>query len=228
MASAVDICNLALSHLGDEAQVASITPVDGTTQSAHCARYYPIARDVLLQMHAWSFAIKRTPLAELVDNPVGDDWAYAYSIPSSCLKPLSLLKPGVPERFLGAGTDADLGSHPYLVEAAESGSKILYTNIEGAYLRYVDGVSDTTRFPPLFVVALSRLLAAYLAGPIVKGDTGMRVSQAQLKWFELEFGKAAAADANVGKRNAYQQHRPGWLASRTLPTIPDGFVDRSA
>jgi hypothetical protein len=225
MSSAVDICNLALSHLGDEAQVAAIAPPDGTVQASHCARYYPIARDVLLTIGVpWSFAVKRVALAE-VTNPVEDDWAYAYALPSTCLRPLSLLLPGFPARNLGA-QDSDADSHPYLVETAEDGSKILYTNVEGAYLRYIDAVTDTTKFSPLFVIALSRLMAAYLAGPILKGTEGMRVSQAQLKWFDAEYAKAAAAEANIGKRTGYRDHRPSWLAGRTLPTIPDAFIVR--
>lgn len=226
MSSVVDICNLALSHLGDEAQVAAIAPPDGTIQASHCARYYPIARDVLLTAGArWHFATKRVALAE-VTNPFEDDWAYAYALPSTCLKPLSLLYPGVPERYLGAAGDTDADSHPFIVESDDSGNKVLYANIEGAYLRYIDAVTDTTKFTPLFVIALSRLLAAYLAGPILKGETGMKVSQSQLKWFDGEYGKAAASEANIGKRTGYRDHRPAWLAGRSLPTMPEGYVVR--
>ena len=45
MASDVDVCNLALAHLGDEATVASISPPEGSAQAGHCARFYPMARD---------------------------------------------------------------------------------------------------------------------------------------------------------------------------------------
>ena len=50
MASEVDICNLALGHLGDNATVASLNPPEGSVQAQHCARFYPIARDALLEM----------------------------------------------------------------------------------------------------------------------------------------------------------------------------------
>ena len=59
MASEVDICNLALSHLGDTATIASLDPPEGSAQAEHCARFYPIARDSLLEMHAWGFATSR-------------------------------------------------------------------------------------------------------------------------------------------------------------------------
>ena len=50
MSTPVDICNLALARLGDEANVQSISPPDGSTQAALCAQFYPIARDTALTM----------------------------------------------------------------------------------------------------------------------------------------------------------------------------------
>ena len=64
MASEVDICNLALSHLGDNATVASIDPPEGSAQAEHCSRFYPIARDTLLEMHNWNFSTRRAVLAQ--------------------------------------------------------------------------------------------------------------------------------------------------------------------
>src|SRR5687767_8634483 len=105
MSSEVDIANLALSHLGDEANVVAIDPPDGTVQASHCGRFYPIARDLLLEMHPWTFATRRATLAE-VTNPVEDDWTYAYTLPTGCIRPLSALLPGQPERYFGSG-DSD-------------------------------------------------------------------------------------------------------------------------
>ena len=208
--SIVDICNLALSHLGDEAEVTAITPPDGTIQAAHCGRFYPIARDLLLEAHPWTFAVKRAEVAE-VTNPSPEDWAYAYALPNHCLRPLSCLYPGQPAAHLG---DSDTGSQPYLVEAAEEGGAVLYTNVPAATLRYIARVTDTTKFSPGFVVALARLLAAYLAGPILKGKTGMEVAAAQMKLFGAEYGAAASLNANVGKRDSYQSWVPGHIAAR--------------
>lgn len=220
MSSVVDICNLALSHLGDEAQVSAISPPDGSVQAAQCGRFYPIARDVMLEAHPWSFATKRVALAA-VTNDLSDDWEYAYALPSTCLRPLSALYPGVPERVLS--TDSDNGSHPYIVEAGEDGTAVLYTNVETAVLRYIDRIEDSSKFSPGFVIAVSRLLAAYLAGPILKGSEGMRVSQAQLKWFEMEFRKAAAMNANVGKRSTLHTRQPSFIAARGGLLRTDGW-----
>lgn len=222
MSSVTDICNLALAHLGDEANVVSITPPDGTVQAQHCARFYPMARDAVLQAFPWTFATRRIALSSVV-NPTSDDWRYAYALPNQFLRPLQAMVPGVPAMNFGAG-DTDTGSFPYLVESAEDGSLLLYTNQEMTSLRYTARVSDTTKFPPLVVIAISRLLAAWLAGPILKGDTGIKVSQAQLKWFELEMGKATQADASIGRRDL-SHYRAEWIRARAYMG-PDDYRSR--
>ena len=42
MFSVVEICNLALSHLGDRATVVSIDPPEGSAQAEHCKTYWPL------------------------------------------------------------------------------------------------------------------------------------------------------------------------------------------
>jgi hypothetical protein len=44
MASAVDIANTALSHIGADAVVTSLSPLDGSVEAGHCARFLPSAR----------------------------------------------------------------------------------------------------------------------------------------------------------------------------------------
>lgn len=210
MASVIDICNLALSHLGDEAGVISISPPDGTVQAAHCARLYPMARDAVLQAFPWTFAVRRVDLA-LVTNP-GQDWTSAYALPADCLQPLAVLYPGAAAVNLGAG-ESDTGTYPYVLETVAGGAAVLLTNTQTASLRYIARITDTTKFPPLVVLAMARLLAGYLAGPILKGDTGMKVSQAHMKLFEAEFAEAATVDARIGRRDL-SQYRPAWIAAR--------------
>lgn len=222
MASVIDVCNLALSHLGDSAQVIAISPPDGTVQAAHCARFYPLARDAVLQAFPWSFAVRRSDLA-LVTNALGSDWRYAYALPSDCLRPLAALYPGLPAVDLGAG-ESDTGSYPHVIESAGDGSLVLYTNTPTAQLRYIGRVTDPTKFQPLVVLAIARLLASYLAGPILKGDTGAKVSLAQAKLFEAEFAAAAAADARTGSRDT-RRYRPEWITVRGYwGSFPRGMV----
>ena len=88
MSSVVDIVNLALSHLGDTATVASIDPPEGSAQAEHAARFFPFALAAMLEGHPWSFATKRAILAPLNTAPNG--WAYAYGVPADALRVLGV------------------------------------------------------------------------------------------------------------------------------------------
>ncbi len=199
MASIVDICNLALAHFGDEGGVSSISPPDGSAQAGHCARFYPIARDALLEMHAWDFATRRVALSQTINTPAGS-WGFEYHYPSSCARILAIQSPGAMD---------DTASEDYLIETAANGDKVILTDVEGAVARYTKLVTDPTKFSPLFVTSLSWLLGSYVAGPITK-DRG--VVDGLYKRFLVEFAKASASNANAHK-NA-PTHRPTWLAAR--------------
>lgn len=201
MATEVEICNLALSHLGDEATVSSIDPPEGSPQAEHCARFYPIARDVLLEMHPWGFATRRVTLAALT-VPTWS-WQFAYAYPSEVIKLLAILP-------YGASTEDD--SQDYETEGAADGARIILTDTESASCRYIASVSDTSKFSPLFVDALSRLLASYLAGKLIKGDAGRKASMDQLGAFNMAASRAMVSDAN--QRRGKVTHIPDWIGAR--------------
>lgn len=228
MASDVDICNLALAHVGDEAQVQAISPADGSAQAAYCAQFYPIARDQLLGMHAWGFSTKRVSLAEIVlTDPQPQQWAYAYAPPSKCLQPIAVLTYSIagdpiptPSWATLAGNDLvplpnDQGTRDFIYETQQDGTPVIYTNVSPAVLRYIERVTDTTKFTGLFVPALARLLASYLAGPIIKGSEGMKVAEGHLtRFLKVDFPLAAAWDARAQKQNVYNDAVPPSIQSR--------------
>lgn len=209
MASAVDICNLSLSLLGERAEVTSISPPDGSAESQHCGRFYPMARDELLEMHGWTFAARRIALAEVVNDRPG--WAYAYALPTNCLKARAVL--ALEARDDEYGDD-------FLIESGTTGSAVLYTDRPEATLLYTVSITDTTRFTPLFTAALARLLAVKLAGVVIKGATGMQVSMSHEKLFLLEKAEAATADSNAGsRRDAFKNRVPDGVAARGATSL---------
>jgi hypothetical protein len=206
MSSAVDICNLALAYLGDDATVSSINPPEGSAQADHCARFYPIARDTMLEQHAWGFAIKRIALAVLSTTETPAQWLYTYGCPSGCLRPLAVL--------MGSSTD-DTDEQQYVVEALSDGTRVIHTNTENATLKYIASVTDTTKFSPLFVSAAARLLASYLSGPVLKGGEGIKVGAGHLKQFyTVDLPMAKSADARAGKVTDYNDFTPANIAAR--------------
>src|SRR5437763_2049688 len=109
MASVVDICNTALSHIGDQSNVTSIDPPDGSTQAGYCAAFYPLALSALLEMANWDFATVRSTLAP-VANP-SSTWLYAYAYPAQIVDVISLLPSDAlddySQNFATLGTTAD-------------------------------------------------------------------------------------------------------------------------
>lgn len=225
MASVVDICNQALSHLGDSATVANIDPPEGSAQAEHCARFYPQALATLLEMHAWAFATRRATLAN-VANP-SSTWAYAYALPSNTVNVLSLLAADASDDYSstmqssasaydnayarntvgGAYTPQD-----FSIETDDDGNDLVLTNQHNAVLRYTVLVNDPTKFSPLFIEALGWMLASKLAGPVLKGEVGMQAAQACTKTCLYWLGQAKASDAAQRRANPRQQ--VGWMNAR--------------
>jgi len=217
MASAVDICNLALSRLGDDATVSSIDPPEGSVQAEHCKRFYSMARDVALSKHLWNFATKRAALA-LLSGVTTAEWQYAYSAPSDILSSSAAVNVYPDGSFLDGGVE-------FAIETTTANGVVIYTNVENAYIRYTSKVTDTTRFTIEFVDALSYLLASYLAGPVLKGEMGMKIGLDMLKMFKLSMAEAAASDANSSKPKI--NHVPDFVSARGFnSTIQDGWIQR--
>lgn len=188
MASPLDICVLALSHIGDPGQITSINPPDGTPQAARCATFYPIARRTFLESRDWSFATRRTTLADL-DDPTGP-WLYRYTRPAGALRVSKVLAPTSASHEPTA---------PFITELDSSGNETILTNIPEAEVVYLFDQTDTTRFTPLCVSAVAFLLGSYLAGPLIKGKYGIQVSEGLLQRYGVELSMAATANASQQK-----------------------------
>lgn len=219
MATEVDICNLALSHIGDKGTIASIRPPESSTQATLCARFFDMARDNMLAMNAWGFATKRAILADLTGTvTVPPHWTYAYAVPSDVINRMVVLSS---ESLMEEETEGfvhELGDDA-------SGTRILYTNVETAYVRYTARVTNPANFPPLFTEALSRLLASYLAGPIIKGEAGVGMAKEQLGMARAYAATAATEDANQSSNKTLRSdsyHQAPWIVNRgALPDILD-------
>lgn len=186
MASDVDIANLALAHIGDAATVASLDPAEGSAQAQHCARFFPMARDSVLEAHDWNFASRRIVLSLLSDVPVFG-WDFAYAIPNDCLKVRHVV-------------DADDTTKHYDFVREDDGTQgAILTNKDDACAMYTMRITNNGKFPPLVVTAISYLLASYISGPVIKGDLGRAVSEKMLAQFQFWFARAVASDASQRK-----------------------------
>lgn len=214
MASVPDICNIALSHVGDDAVITSIDPPDGTVQAGHCRRFYPIARKAMIEMGPWGFATARAELAEVAN--ASNVWAYAYALPSNCLKPLRVLRavgfPYVHASIYEADTLSgnltnEQGGSEFVIE-----NGVLFTHEPEAVLIYRRDITDTTKFTPTFVIAIGYMLGSFLAGPIVKGMDGVQLGAKLLEMAMSWAAQAAVLDANSTTET--NDHLPSSLRAR--------------
>lgn len=220
--SDVVIGNLALSFLGDEATLSSVSPPEGSVQAEHIEQFYPLARDTLLEMHAWPFALQRSTLT--LRNETVNGWTYSYDRPNNCLKVIAVIPQNAPDDYsLGYMYGSDVrytaqgivsqprptGFSTYIpvkfaTEAASDGSQIILTNLPDADARWVSRVVDTTKFSPIFTICCAKLLASFIAGPIYKDTTGANLSAKMLQDFQLFFTQAILGQGGEGVEDVHQ------------------------
>lgn len=198
MATSIDIVNQALSHLGNKANVASISPPDGSTEANWASRFYTAAIYRALERHDWGFARTRGALASIAN--VSEVWAFAYSKPTDCLKPRRILT--------GDQTQYEDDSEPFTVEGTT-----IFTNKEDAFLVYTRPVTDAALFPPMFGDTAALELAAYLAGPILRGAEGVKAASDLRRLAGVMAAEAAASDG-ANDRRPETQYVPASLRAR--------------
>lgn len=219
MASVADICNLALTHVGADNQITSISPPDGSMEAGYCARFYPLARTQTIEDVAPAFAKTRVELAQ-VTNP-STVWTYAYALPSDCLKPLRVLPLSTLSELAASltGSPVELRAWSAGMGYTEAGTSaftieggVLLTHEPNAVLVYLRDVTDTTKFGSGFVDALAKRMAGYIAPPIIKGLEGARVGATWHEQARQAVERAAADDANDGAE--FIDPTPAGIAAR--------------
>jgi hypothetical protein len=191
----VQICNLALSHLGDVATVASIS-APTTQQERWCATFYPMARDVTSKSTRGLFGTVRKALVTSTVTPPST-WLYAYDLPTGLLDLLAVLDPNAVDDYttgtgfntVGVRTAAHRrtwASPPptlrHRVRRGHGCHRHLHQRRKRGGALHHQAVTATTLFSALFVEALAFQLASYLAGPLLKGDVGAKVSLQMQNW----------------------------------------------
>lgn len=222
MATDVTISNISLGFLGDRGTVSSLNPPEGSAQAQHCAQFYPVARDVTQEERNWGFNTRRATPAQLED-PVAQ-WGYSYTLPNNTLSVIAVLPPGGAEYiddllYEGAAFSAITSAEGFLgakfvVESAPDGTVVIRTNQPNATILYTVRVTDTSKFTPMYTLALTRFLAHLLAGPVIKGEAGARESINQLKLYQAIFAKAATKDANQSSTSYSRDYVASSLRAR--------------
>lgn len=190
MATPVDICNAALSILGNPGDIVSISPVEGGRFAERCAREYPICRNTVLESYDWSFATRRTALSLLYKDYHG--WCFAYAKPADAVSITSIIEEG--DRYYENPNDFILETDP------KTGNELILTDVEKAYCRYQFYCSNSSRYTEKFCQAVTLLLATRLAGDIIKGTSGMKIAESLTKQYSVALVEAKHYDMKQRRR----------------------------
>ena len=143
--SALGICNLALSKLG-ESPIAAIDP-NGPPAARLCyMHYHPVRREVLCA-NSWSFASRLAELSSTDSQPTSDGHL-EHALPLDCLRVLRVSEPAWTLR-----------------------GRSIFCPGEKVRLLYIRDEEDTTLFEPLFIEALATRLAYKLCIPLTGSTT---------------------------------------------------------
>lgn len=151
----IQICNMALGHLGHTKFIASLT--EPSLAADLCELYYEPARDFVLEDFPWPFATKYVTLG-LVEEDPNDDWTYSYRYPDDCV---------YARRIVNEIGRTNPNPPPFKVGADDDG-RLIYTDEEDAILEYTKLVTDTNLFPAVFAMATSWYLASLIAPGLAK------------------------------------------------------------
>lgn len=202
--SQISICNGAL----DECPAGTINSIDEDDVGARaCKRRYQPTLEDLLGEHDYDAAIRRTVLAETINDRLGE-WRFAYAMPENVASPRRILpsytavesntayviQPGQ-QPWTGIGFyPANVGAR-YKV----AGNKI-YCDLPAAVLEYVSYDIRLSDFRPMFFRAFELELAARIVMPILKD----RARQKELiSMAEVARQRAMADDLNSSPERTF-------------------------
>lgn len=200
-ASEVEICNLALSKLGQSTKLISLDE-DNKTGRAMLLWYAP-TRKAELRRRKWRFSLKRVSLAALATTP---DWgfSYQYQLPTDNLRILE-----VGSFYLGPDM-SDYRNGNTSVFQIENG-KILTSLAAPLPIRYIGDVTDTALFDSAFDDMLATRIAYEACEEITQSDSKKQLLE---QAYNKTLREAARANAVEGDSESVADN--SWVWARTM------------
>lgn len=180
----IDICNLALNHLGQ----ASIEAFDDENERARrCSLLFNNVRDMVMRDANWNFTTVIAELERHEDEDVSvTGWGYVYQCPTDLLYVRKIYGDDSSLFEIPSTSDSSFVlpvSNPTpqefrIVYLPDTDERVIVTNLEQAFIEYTSRMGNTSLYDPMFVKAMSYKLAEELA-PVLNGDDGKATKMAQ-------------------------------------------------
>ena len=193
MTSQTEVVNSAMRLIG-AGRISSLT--DGQPQSNAANDIYDDLLDDLLRSHPWNFATKRAALTQLTTAPTfGFD--HAYTVPADWLRTVSVSQ------------DSDGRTTAFYKEELVDNKRVLVTDADELYMRYVARIVDPNLWSADFRRAFISSLARDLAVPAAASN---KLQDTHTKGARRDLSRAKSADA-MGS-SPEQRPRGSWVLNR--------------
>jgi len=195
----LDICNMALSALGVEDSLSSLSETGVTAEQ--CNRWYEPTRDLVLRAAPWASAKAYSRLALLVERDNDEDWlatdpepgySYAYGLPNDFIWP----------RYFS--------DYTRFTQGVVGDTPALMTNTETPILFYT---KRQTRVD-LWDVGLQHAVAYTLAARISKRITGKDSDLQNMFALANDIVSTARAENANAQMDSLQETVPDWISAR--------------
>lgn len=182
MASATEICNYALSHLGSAKEIANLE-TEKSAEASACRRFYNLALEATLRDFAWPFATKIAALGLIEEDP-NDEWGYSHRYPTDCLDVRRILS--------GLAQDTRQSRVPYKI-GRDDGGLVVWSNYDDIQIEYTARSDDPSIYPADFIMAFSLRLALTIAPRILSGDPFQLRAKLEKSYnYEMQMARASA------------------------------------
>ena len=189
MASIIDICNIALTNLGEQ-KIVSLQ--ENNERARLCNLRFPDVRDTILSLHPWNCVTKRSVLVRLADAPAWG-FTYQYQLPNDCLRVLSLSEPTITYRIEG---------------------RVLLTDETSIKLKYIYRPEDLSVLDASIITLLGLRMSWELSEPLTAKT---QLKNEMYSKFSIELASARSMDATEGTVEYYSGST--WLDSRQSSNV---------
>lgn len=198
MTSVVDICNIALSRIGNGQRIDSLD--ERSAQAEQCGLFYELTRDTVLRDFNWPFSTKFQTLAQVAASPDATGM-YNYTLPEDCLFARRLVNDIWPVNYWPYGDLChdlpQIPPVPFRVVLGDS-TRLISTAVTPATLEYTAKIEDANLFDAQFISALSWKLAVEISLTLAKEQS---VAQACEQQYQIILAAARAQALNESAPN---------------------------
>lgn len=187
MATQIDVCNMALAHLGVTEGIQNVS-TDRTPQGIYARLFLDTVRRQILGDFSWPFATQIASLGLIGTSgsngfysnvayfnsppptaaiPTGNnsdplEYGMTYAYPADCIRVRRILS--------GIRNDSRRTRIAYRIMTV-NGAKTINCDLPNAFLEYTADIQNYQLFSDAFVLAFSYMLASVIAPGLTKGDT---------------------------------------------------------